>query len=265
MSIRESYKQGTPSWVDLMTTDPAGAQEFYGALFGWEYDVNPVPDEAGGGEYIMVTKNGHSAAGMGQQNPEQVEQGIPPMWTTYITVDDIEAATGKVEGAGGSVMAPVMEVMEAGHMSVVVDPTGAVLCLWQANQHIGCEIVNEPGALIWNELITDNMEAAAPFYKAVLDMDTQDQDMGGGQTYTCFMASGDMVGGMLPPPMDGIPNHWTVYFAVADMDDAVATVNEKGGTVMGEPFHVPGVGRMAAIADPQGATLMIMQPEGETN
>ncbi len=265
MSIRESYAHGTPSWIDLMTTDPAGAQEFYGALFGWEYEASPIPEESGGGEYIMASKNGHAACGMGQQNPEQVEMGIPPTWATYITVSDIEAAAGKVEGAGGSVMAPVMEVMEAGHMAVVVDPTGAVVCMWQANQHIGSEIVNEHGAMIWNELITDNMEAAAPFYKAVIDMDTEDQDMGGGQIYTTFKIGEDMVGGMLPPPMEGIPNHWTVYFAIDDMDAAVATVNDKGGSLMGEPFHVPGVGHMAAVSDPQGAGFMLMQPEGETN
>jgi len=265
MSVRESYKQGTPSWFDLMTTDPAGAQEFYGALFGWQYEANPIPEEGGGGEYIMVSKNGHSVAGMGQQNPEQVEMGIPPMWTTYITVDDLEAAVGKVEGAGGSVMAPPMEVMEAGHMAVVVDPTGAVVCLWQANMHVGAGLVNEHGAVIWNELITDDMEAAAAFYKGVLGMDTEDQDMGGGQSYTCFKVGDDMVGGILPPPMEGIPNHWTVYFATDDMDASVATVNEKGGSVMGEPFHVPGVGHMAAVSDPQGAMFMLMQPEGPTD
>ena len=262
MSIRESYTHGTPSWVDLMTTDPVAAQDFYGGLFGWEFETSPTPD---GQEYTMASKSGHAAAGMGQQNPEQVEMGIPPMWNTYITVADIEAAAGKVEGAGGSVMMPPMAVMDAGHMAVVVDPAGAVVCMWQAGQHIGSEIVNEHGALIWNELITDNMEAVTPFYKAVFDLDTEDQDMGGGQSYTTFKVGDDMVGGMLPPPMEGIPNHWTTYFAVDSVEDAVATVSDKGGSLMGEPFHVPGVGHMAAVQDPQGAMFMLMQPEGGTD
>lgn len=162
-------------------------------------------------------------------------------------------------------MAPPMEVMEAGHMAVIVDPTGAVVCLWQANQHVGSELVNEHGALIWNELLTDDIETATTFYKAVFGLDTEEQDMGDGMIYTLLKVGDDMVAGVMPPPMEGMPNHWSVYFAVDDMDAAVATVHENGGTVMGEPFHVPGVGHMAAVADPQGAMFMLMQPEGPTD
>lgn len=256
MPIRESYSHGTPSWIDLMTTDPASAQEFYGALFGWEFETNPTPD---GQEYIMARKDGHAAAGMGQQSPEQVEMGIPPMWNTYIAVADIEAAVGKVEGAGGSVMMPPMQVTDAGHMAVVVDPSGAVVCMWQANQHIGAEIVNEPGTLTWNELITNDIESAAPFYKAVFDLDTEEQDMGGGMIYTLLKSGDDMMGGMLPPPMEGIPNHWTVYFAVAEIDATTARATEMGGGAMGEVIDIPGVGKMIPIQDPQGALFMVMQ------
>lgn len=262
MPVRESYTHGTPSWVDLMTTDPAAAADFYGALFGWDFQTSPTPD---GQEYTMASKDGHAAAGMGQQNPEQVEMGIPPMWNTYITVDDIETAVGKVEGAGGSVMMPTMEVMEAGHMAVVVDPAGAVVCMWQAGQHIGSEVVNEHGALIWNELITNDLESSGGFMKAVFDLDTQEQEMPGGMIYTLFMSGEETVGGMMPPPQEGIPNHWAVYFAVSDIDSAKATALEQGGSTMGDVIDVPEVGKMLPIIDPQGAMFMLMQPAGETN
>lgn len=256
MPAMEKYAEGTPSWVDLMTTDPESAQAFYGALFGWEFQTNPTPD---GQEYIMCTLNGSAAAGMGKQGQEQVDMGIPPMWNTYLTVDDIEATVAKVDGAGGSVMMPPMEVMDAGHMAVIVDSTGAVVCLWQPNQHVGCEIVNEPGALVWNELINNDVAAATTFYKAVVGLDSSERDMGAPDPYTVLMNGDAQVAGALNPPMDGIPNHWSVYFAVADADAAVVAATELGGSVTAPAFHIPEVGRIAGIQDPAGAMFWIMQ------
>ena len=78
------------------------------------------------------------------------------MWNTYIAVDDVDAAVDKVGSAGGQVLMPAFDIGDAGRMAFVADPTGAAVALWQANQHIGATLVNEPGALIWDELITDN-------------------------------------------------------------------------------------------------------------
>lgn len=255
MPTRTEYAQGTPSWIDLSTTDPGAAQSFYGPLMGWSFDTNPTPE---GGEYTMATLDGKAAAGMMQQQPEQAKMGIPSLWNTYITVDDVAAAAGRVEEAGGSVMMPPMEVMDAGHMSVVVDPSGAVVCLWQPVESIGCEIVNEPGALCWNELVSDNVAAAVPFYKSVLGIDSAEQDIGGPDPYTMFMVGDAPVGGAMAPPMEGIPNHWSVYFAVGDTEATVAQATELGGTIIAPPFDTP-VGLMAGIQDPTGATFSVIQ------
>ena len=260
MPVKEKYEEGTPSWVDLMTTDPEGAQAFYGALFGWDFQTNPTPD---GQEYIMCSLKGHAAAGLGKQAQEQIDMGIPPMWNTYISVNDIEATVAKVADAGGSVMVPPMEVMDAGHMAIIVDSTGAVVSLWQPNQHIGCEIVNEPGALVWNELLDIDVAAATAFYKAVVGLDAEQHDMGGPDPYTVLMNGDAQVAGASNPPMEGIPNQWSVYFAVADADAAIATATELGGTVMAPAYDVPQVGRMAGIQDPAGAMFWIMQAEDE--
>ena len=174
LPVIEKYAEGTPSWVDLMTTDPESAQAFYGALFGWDFQTNPTPD---GQEYIMCTLNG---------------------------------------SAGGSVMMAPMEVMDAGHMAVIVDSTGAVVCLWRPNQHVGCEIVNEPGALVWNELIDNDVASATPFYKAVVGLDSAEQDMGAPDPYTVLMNGDALVAGAMNPPIDGIPTQWSVYFAVVE-------------------------------------------------
>ena len=256
MPVRTGYQHGTPSWIDLSTTDPDAARAFYGAVFGWSFEVNPTDQ---GGEYIMARKGEHAAAGMMQQQPEQAAMGIPPMWNTYVTVDDVAAAVGRVEGAGGSVMMPPMPVMDAGTMAVVVDPTGAVVCMWQPNEHIGAEVINEHGALCWNEVMTNDVPAAATFYGELFGWAGQDQDMGEFGTYTVFMLGEDPVaGGTGLPPVEGIPPHWGIVFAVDDCDAALAAVTDAGGTVMAGPFDME-IGRTAACADPQGAAFQLMQ------
>ncbi len=255
MPEHTSYAHGTPSWLDLSSSDPDASRAFYGELFGWEFEENPTD---GGGSYIMATKGGKAAAGMMQQAPEQAEMGIPPMWNSYVTVDDIEDATSRATEAGGSVMMPTMDVMDAGRMAVIVDPTGAIVCLWQAKEHIGSEVVNEHGALTWTELITPDVDSAAAFYGAVLGWGAESMDMGEGDIYTLFTNEGEQIAGAMPPPMEGIPTHWGVYFAVDDCDATVAAAQGLGASVLNPPTDGP-PGRWAVLADPSGATFSVIQ------
>ena len=261
MPTRESYAQGTPSWVDLATTDMEGAKAFYGALFGWEFHTAPEP-EAGG--YTMALLEGKAAAAMMPQPQEQIDMGIPPCWNQYITVDDIDATVGAVEAAGGSVMAEPFDVFTAGRMGVIVDPTGAVVCLWQPGDNIGSEIVNQPGAFTWAELQTNDQDAAAEFYTKLLGLTSAQEDLGEMGTMTMFLAGEEVVGATMNTPVEGVPPHWHVYFGVADADASVAKVAEMGGTVLAPPFDIP-PGRMATVQDPAGAVFSIIalaeQPE----
>ena len=122
-------------------------------------------------------------------------------------------------------------------MSVLVDPSGAVVNFWQAKNHIGASLVNEPGTLIWNELITDNAAAAYAFYGEVLGLTAEESDMGG--PYTLFKVGDEMVGGSMAPPMEGIPNHWHVYFAVEAMEPALEKARQLGGKVINGPMPTP--------------------------
>src|SRR5579859_3897408 len=253
MPTRDSYLQGTPNWVDLQTSDQAAAKAFYTALFGWTYDDQPMPD---GQVYSMAVLRGHQVAAIAPQPPELATAGAPPMWNTYLAVDSADEATARVEAAGGQVGMAPFDVTDAGRMSFVLDPAGAAVALWQANKHIGATLVNEPGTLNWNELITTD-PAAAAFYHDVVGLTTSTMDMGDGP-YTLFEADGQMVGGTTPPYAPGTPNHWHVYFGVADADATAAKAGELGGSVLVPPFDSP-VGRMAVIADPQGAVFSIIK------
>ncbi len=259
MTTMTSYANGVPSWVDLATPDPAAAKEFYAALFGWDYDDQATD---GPGDYTMARRNGLNAAGMMPLTAEMASSGMPPVWSTYVTVDDIEATLARVEPAGGSTMGPVMDAMDAGRFAVIADPAGAVICLWEAREHIGADIVNEHGAFTWSELVTPDPAAIGPFYNAVFGWTSETAPMPTGD-YTVFNVAGgsaDGIAGAMAPPVEGMASFWTVYFNVDDAAATAAKAVELGGQILSDPTPVPGVGTFATIADPHGAVFALMTP-----
>ena len=259
MPKKTEYEQGTPSWVDLQTTDQDAGKMFYASLLGWSYDDQPMPQ---GGTYSMALVNGETVAAIAPM-PPGAPDGRPPMWNTYLAVDDVDATLEKVGPAGGQVLMPAMDVGDAGRMTFVADPTGAVVGLWQPNRHIGATLVNEPGAIIWNELITDKPDSALPFYETVVGLTHSTMEMAPGQNYTLLKVGESEVGGCMEPPMPDVPNHWHVYFAVPDADATAAQASSAGGQVAVEPFDIPSVGRSAVLADPQGAMFSVLTPTAQ--
>ena len=246
------YEPGVPSWIDLGTSDIAGASAFYGGLLGWETSPEGPP-EAGG--YRMFLLRGKPVAGLGpQMNPG------PPFWASYVTVDDADVAAARTVELGGHVIVEPMDVLDVGRMAVLVDTIGAVFSVWQPKLHIGAEIVNEPGSLGWNELLSTDVDASIAFYGGLFGWDAETQS-GGPMPYTEWKLSGRSIGGMMPKPEmmpAEVPAHWAVYFIVEDADASAAKVTELGGTVVMPPMDIE-PGRFAVISDPQGATFNIMK------
>ena len=164
-----------------------------------------------------------------------------------------------MKDAGGTVIAEPMDVMDAGRMSVLQDPTGAMVALWQRNQHAGSTLVGEPGTIGWQELITTDPDGAAGFFGTLLGVEPGKEDMGEMGTYTMIRAGGEDVAGIaqITPEMGDVPPHWLVYFVVEDADAAAVQVRSLGGQVLMEPIDIP-PGRFAVVADPQGAAFAIM-------
>ncbi|MET9324984.1 VOC family protein [Streptomyces sp. NPDC003038] len=144
-------------------------------------------------------------------------------------------------------------------MAVITDPTGAAVGLWEPGTFGGAGIVNEHGALVWNELSTDDTDAAARFYAAVLPISPAPSQMPGVQAYTEFKVGGRAVAGMKDLSMvpDGVPPHWLPYFHVDDVDSIQATAVRAGGSVMAPAFDMA-AGRMAVLADPQGGVFAVI-------
>lgn len=249
----KSYAQGAPCYIELTTPDREAARRFYSALFGWNVVDVPVDDQ--GNSYLTAELQGDVVAGIGGQLPE--DAGKPAFWGVFLAVDDVDEAAELVELAGGTLEAAPFDVMDLGRMAAVVDPTGARINFWQAKTMVGTARASEPCSPIWNELTTPDPSLAAEFYVDVLDLATETSEIGG-TTYTTLATDGGSIAGVVPPMVEGIPPHWSVYFNVKDVDGTVADVADLGGRIISGPFDVPDVGRMAVVSDPQGGMFALM-------
>src|SRR5690349_15856611 len=193
MAERTSHAPGTFSWVDLGTTDGEGAKAFYGALLGWEFEDLPVP---GSPPYSMARLRGLNVAAVYTKR----DDSQPPAWLSYVTVADADGVAGSAAGLGATVISEPFDVMDAGRMAVLADPTGAVFAIWQAKQSIGAQLVNDVGSLTMNQLNPTDPQTAQAFYSALFGW-TFTQVAAGEQGSCSFSTGGVLTGGMLPVPI----------------------------------------------------------------
>jgi uncharacterized protein len=256
--LTTNYVPGAPSWVDLGTTDVAAAANFYGALFGWEFQ-SAGPDAGG---YGMLTLNGKVVAAAGPVG----EDGGEPSWTIYFQTADADATAAAVRKAGGTVRTEPMDVFTAGRMAQFIDPVGASFAVWQPGDTRGLEAVTDPGTLCWTELHTTDATKAKAFYNAVFGWNTEDMPMGD-FTYTVISPAGggekESQGGImqLTPEMaaGGMVTRWVPYFEVQDTDRVAEEAARQGGIVAAAPQDVENVGRFAVLVDPAGAPFSIIR------
>lgn len=249
---------GTIGWADVAVPDMEAGKEFYGGLFGWE------GVQGDGGEsmpYTMFALGGKLVAGMGPLSPDQIEAGQPPVWSSYIIVDDADAMYAAAVEAGATPLMEPMQIMDAGKMFFIFDPTGAAVGFWESGTHDGAQVFNVPGTMTWNDLGTRDVDTARAFYTDLLGWNTSEMPMGDDGVYTMFQVGDRMNGGVfdiaghLP---DEVPAHWLTWFNVEDCEASAAKVSELGGTIQREPSET-GVGISAVVSDPWGATFGIIQ------
>ena len=200
----------------------------------------------------MFQLRGKQIAGIGPlMSAEQ-----PAIWSTYVATDDADAVVARATEAGGMVIVEPMDVMDAGRMAFVVHPAGGAVGVWQANRHTGAELVNEPGALTWNQLHTRDLEGAAAFYDAVFGWKTA--DFGGMPSSTSATGGSRAHRTMFAGMPDDVPAFWMTVFGTADTDATAAKAAELGGQVISPPSDIADVGRFAVLADPQGVTFGVI-------
>lgn len=251
MGDRESYAAGTFSWADLGTTDAAAAKGFYIRVFGWEAVDEPAGDA---GTYTRFKLDGRDVAALYEMGEEERAQ-LPPHWSSYVTVEDVDGVAARARELGGEVLAEPFDVMDAGRMGVIRDPAGANLHLWQASGHIGAGRVNDPGCMVWNELASPDPDRARAFFGELFGWAAEPDETG----YATIKRGDDLNGG-IRPLQPGEPPNWLVYFTATACDEAASAIADAGGDVITGPVDIA-LGRIAVASDPQGATFAVFEGE----
>jgi uncharacterized protein len=251
--VTENQPDGTPTWIDLAIPDPERAMGFYEALFGWEFQVG-VPETM---RYTPCLLGGRRVAALAE-NPDPGATEF--WWNVYLATADCDATAGRVTDAGGSVVVAPMDLPGQGRMAIVKDPVGAQFGLWQGRGHVGCEVVNEPGSLVRNDLVTPDPEPARAFYAAVFGFTLDgNQDLPGFDFTFLRRPDGHEIGGIMG--VEGAPSSsWSTTFEVADTDAVVARAADAGGSP--GPAEEFVYGRMATITDPFGAEFTVIARPG---
>lgn len=258
MAEINKHTPGMLCWADLGTTDVAAAKKFYSELAGWAFVDDPMGPDA---FYSRAQLGGRDVCAIYKQQAQEAAAGVPPHWSPYIAVDSADAIAAKAPGSGGRTLGPAFDVFESGRMALLQDPSGGVIGAWQAKSHIGARLFGQPGTLCWTELMTTDVDGCARFYTGVFGWQATAMPMANG-TYTVFNVGGQPAAGMMATPdnMKGVPSHWMIYFATGHCDSTIARAQQLGGKALTPGIDIPGVGRFAALLDPQGAPFAVLQP-----
>ena len=248
------YPPGSPSWADLLAHNGQAAKDFYTSLFGWTYDDHPAGDDM---VYTMYSHNGVPVCASAQAGPGQ--ESLPPHWSVYVTVDDLEAALERSDAAGGTTIFGPCDVLDVGRMAIIQDREGAFLRLWYPLKHAGAGKNNEPGAICWFELATTDPDSACDFYTRVLGVETE-ADPDTPFEYTLVKVAGNPAAGILKIGEDWgpVPPNWGIYIGVDDVDATVAKARELGGSAIVEPADIVDFARFSVLRDAEGAVFSVI-------
>jgi uncharacterized protein len=245
--VTENQPDGTPTWIDLCVPDLDRAVGFYGSLFGWEFEVATT------GHSTTCLLGGRRVAAIAQDPDPDASRR---WWNVYLATADCDATARRVTDAGGILVQGPMDLMDQGRVALAADPVGAPFGLWQGRAHIGAQVVNEPGSLVRNDLVTPTPEPARAFYAAVFGYTLDRNDDLPGFDFTFLRRpDGHEIGGVMGLP-DAPRSAWTTTFEVADTDAVVERATAGGGTA-GAPEEFV-YGRMATITDPFGAEFSVI-------
>ena len=245
-----SHLLGKFVWFEHHSTDSVRAAEFYKALFGWRTEVMPMGEH----NYSMIMNGSNAIGGYGK-----AAAGTPNRWMAYLSVDSVDASFAAALHAGATALMPPTDFGSVGRGATVADPTGAVFSLWKSAQGDPPDAAKTPaGEWVWNELWTRDSSKALAFYEGAFGFTHDIMDMGPGGTYTLLIKDGVHRGGMARSVNQNAASMWLPYVEVGDCDATAAIAGKNGGQLLSAPSDVPGVGRIAIVADPLGVAVAML-------
>jgi len=251
----------TPSnfvWYELMTSDAAAAQAFYGRVVGWTFKDAGVP-----GMPYAVASAGTAGVGGVMTMPEQARaMGARNGWLGYIHVDDVDAQAARVKASGGAIHRPPDDIPSVGRFAVVADPQGASFMLFKPSGEGQMGATDAPGQIGWRELHAADGESALAFYVAQFGWtNPENMDMGPMGLYRIFAIGGARAGGVMTSPAAKPTPFWLFYINVDSLDAAIERTKAAGGQIVHDPQQVPTGSWIAQGQDPQGAMFALLAPK----
>jgi predicted enzyme related to lactoylglutathione lyase len=244
-----TYRHGQFVWFENLTSDVQRAKGYYGELFGWKIEpMSIVP----GMSYDLI-KVGEVPIGGFMKPP----MDLPPHWLSYLSVADVDATATKVKAAGGRGHMDPMDIPTVGRFQPIADKQGASLATFRAADG-DPPVAEGPGAILWNELLTDDVPGSLAFYREVFGLTAE--DFMPGADYKILKQGDKGIGGVMKSPMAGMPSMWLPYVVVTGADQTAARAKKLGGAVVKDPEDIPSVGRPAVLKDPLGAVIGIIEP-----
>ena len=248
-------------WRDLLTNDPPASQQFYGELFGWEFEsVGTASNLKSNSSYTLIRHNGKLIGGMidtlALNNRDDISQ-----WVVLMSVEDIDASVEAVTASGGKIMTPPTDLQSRGRIAVIRDVEGALLGLLETRDGDPRDSEPEVDGFLWDELWTSNVQSADAFYNKVAGLTKDTVDIDGTQdsapTYSLLKAGDTPRAGIMPNPLEGLDPVWVRYIRVESPAAITSRVAELGGRVIVEAGPRPVGGEVAFIAGPSGAGIAL--------
>jgi len=257
--------QGKVVWHDLITDVPEASKHFYEELFGWEFEQVDIGQGLFNSvDYTLIRHNGRLIGGMVDQAHLKTSEDIS-QWISLISVADVDAATAAVTAAGGTVITTPVNLAKRGRSAVVADPQGALFTLLQTNSRDPLdEAEAEVGGFLWNELWTEDIDAAADFYKQLAgysdEANTLQDNVEIDREYRLLSSQDKPRVGIMKIPIEDLQPIWVSYLRIEDaaaLDAIVARVEDLGGAILLDPQDREIGGRVALIAGPSGAGIAL--------
>jgi len=261
MPTVESYAPGEFCWIELATSNQSAGKSFYAALFGWTArDIPTGPNEV----YSLLELEGRIAAGAFAINASESAAGVPPHWHLYVSVASADESAKKAGELGGKVVEGPFDVGDRGRAALLQDPSGAFFSVWEGKKRSGVGVKGEPGAFCWADLSTPDQARAKTFYEGLFGWKLKPGE--GKESGYLHIVNGENYIGGVPPahhtnPKD--PPHWLIYFSVADVDKTFQKAKDMNARILLRPMDFEGVGRVAMLADPQGAVFALFREAGK--
>ena len=248
-------------WHNLVTGDGEAARQFYGALFGWEFDV--LED----GRYSVITYQGRNLGGILDTSKKDGNTPKRGHWLSAMSVANLDASLAAVDRAGGKQLEAPIDVSGVGRVVTVADADGALLHLLSSERGDPPDAEPQVHTWLWHELLANDAAGALKFYEGAFAYRATAPKKDPTSKYRVLWSAGEPRAGILQNPFEKTRSAWIPYVRVDDPTALAERVTELGGRVIVAPRPEVRDGTLALIVDPSGAPLALQKwsPDEEVN